>query len=115
MTDEHLNRIRGYIACPQLGDKHYGEWGILRLDQRKEIYALLVEIKQQNAEIDRLNSDLDSLSKTVQNLLLTVSKTKKSTIEEFMEKLEAKLQRRALFSVIDTIHEVAAEMGVDIE
>lgn len=32
--------IRNYIACPQLGDDHYGEWGLLSLEQRIKINEL---------------------------------------------------------------------------
>lgn len=40
MTNE-IKEIRDYIACPQLGDDYYGEWGALRLDQRLKIKELL--------------------------------------------------------------------------
>ncbi len=38
---DELLRIREKIACPQLGDDHYGEWGTLRADQRKTIARLI--------------------------------------------------------------------------
>lgn len=40
-TDEQLKDIREKISCPQFGDKHYGEWGILNLTQRRTILKLL--------------------------------------------------------------------------
>ena len=40
MKDE-IKEIRKYIACPQFGDDHYGQWGALRLDQRIKIKHLL--------------------------------------------------------------------------
>jgi len=41
ITDERLKEIREKIACPQLGDGHYGEWGSLPLGVRKTIEALV--------------------------------------------------------------------------
>ena len=32
--------IRNYIACPELGDDHYGKWGALNLRQRLKIKEL---------------------------------------------------------------------------
>lgn len=34
------DQIREYVSCPQLGDKHYGKWGILPLEQRQNIAQL---------------------------------------------------------------------------
>lgn len=40
----YREKIRMAIACPQFGDGYYGEWGALRLDQRKLIKRLLDEL-----------------------------------------------------------------------
>lgn len=40
----YREKIREAISCPQFGDDHYGEWGALRLDQRKLIKRLLDEL-----------------------------------------------------------------------
>lgn len=38
-------QVREYVKCPQLdGGTHYGEWGALRLDQRKQIAKLCEEV-----------------------------------------------------------------------
>lgn len=37
--------IREKIACPQLGDDHYGAWGALPFDVRRAIHGLLVELE----------------------------------------------------------------------
>ena len=37
--------IREKIACPQLGDDQYGDWGALPFDVRQAIYGLLVELE----------------------------------------------------------------------
>lgn len=40
----YREKIREAISCPQFGDNYYGEWGALRLDQRKLIKRLLDEL-----------------------------------------------------------------------
>ncbi len=60
ITKEQLLKIREYISCPQFGDKTYGIWGALRMEQR-EAYLQLIEeveflrdkIKIQQAENER--------------------------------------------------------------
>ena len=54
MTDKWLEEIREKISCPQLGDDHYGEWGILTKNQRFTIKRMLDFIDAQEAEIERL-------------------------------------------------------------
>ena len=38
---DHLKEMKEYIRCPQFGDDHYGKYGALRLEQRKEIKRLI--------------------------------------------------------------------------
>lgn len=45
ILDDKLLRIREMIACPQLGDERYGEWGALRWDQREAIADLIYTVK----------------------------------------------------------------------
>ena len=40
----YREKIRKAIECPQFGNKTYGEWGILNLEQRKFIKRLLDEL-----------------------------------------------------------------------
>lgn len=40
-----LLKVRESVACPQLGDDHYGDWGILRLDQRITIACMVKTIE----------------------------------------------------------------------
>lgn len=51
-----LNRkqIREAIACPQLGDKTYGKWGILTVEQRLTIARLLDELDHADNYIKKL-------------------------------------------------------------
>ena len=51
MTDRELKEIREKISCPQLGDTHYGEWGILTPNQRFTIKRMLDFIESQEQYI----------------------------------------------------------------
>lgn len=62
--DKWLEEIRGKISCPQLGDEHYGEWGILTLNQRRTIKRMLDFIESQEAYINRLQAENERLSQT---------------------------------------------------
>lgn len=55
----NTNDIREKIACPQLGDDHYGEWGALPLVVRREIYALLELVKAMDTRIQELEEELE--------------------------------------------------------
>lgn len=50
----YREKIRKAIECPQFGDDHYGEWGTLRLDQRKLIKRLLDELDRADDCLKRL-------------------------------------------------------------
>ena len=50
----YRDKIRKAIECPQFGYDHYGEWGTLRLDQRKYIKRLLDELDSADAYILKL-------------------------------------------------------------
>ena len=63
MTDKWLEEIREKISCPQLGDEHYGEWGILTLNQRRTIKRLLDFIEAQEEYINRLQQQNERLNK----------------------------------------------------
>lgn len=63
MREQQLKRIREYIACPQFGDENYGEWGILRLDQRKAILGLLEHINFQKIDVDLFKEEIQRLLK----------------------------------------------------
>ena len=47
-------QIREAIACPQLGDTTYGEWGILTVEQRLTIARLLDELERADNYIKKL-------------------------------------------------------------
>jgi hypothetical protein len=68
MTDKWLEEIRKKISCPQLGDDHYGEWGILTKSQRFAIKRMLYLIESQEACINRLKADSKRLKKVQMQL-----------------------------------------------
>ena len=49
-----LGQIRRKIACPQLGDNHYGEWGGLPLEVRLTINGLVEDNKWLCGLVDML-------------------------------------------------------------
>lgn len=61
LTDEWLKEIREKISCPQFGNEHYGEWGILTLNQRRTIKRLLDFIEAQEKYINRLQAENKNL------------------------------------------------------
>lgn len=57
MDGIELKEIREKISCPQLGDNHYGEWGILTLHQRLTIKRMLDYIDMQEERIRSLQAE----------------------------------------------------------
>ncbi len=55
VTTYDLQDLREKIACPQLGDDHYGEWGALPLEVRKAINFLIgaVVVRDRTIEANR--------------------------------------------------------------
>lgn len=47
-----LQRIREKISCKQFGDDHYGEWGILTLNQRRTILRMIETIQYLDCAIE---------------------------------------------------------------
>lgn len=57
----YRDRIRKAIECPQFGNDHYGEWGDLRLDQRRYIKRLLDGLDGADAYILQLYEENQQL------------------------------------------------------
>nr|DAW45526.1 MAG TPA: Initiation-control protein YabA, DnaA, DnaN, Zinc finger.7A [Caudoviricetes sp.] len=57
----YREKIRKAIECPQFGNTNYGEWGTLRLDQRKYIKRLLDELDSADAYILQLYEENQQL------------------------------------------------------
>jgi len=58
ITKEQLLKIREYISCPQFGDKTYGIWGALRIEQREAYLQLIETIEFLVVERDKLSEEL---------------------------------------------------------
>lgn len=69
-----IGKIREYIMCPQFGDKEYGAWGGLRLDQRQAYKDLIDIIEGMEKEIERLNNRLKTSNDTCNYLRNTIDK-----------------------------------------
>ena len=61
MNYEDVKRIKEKISCPQLGDDHYGEWGILNLNQRIAIKELLDFVDAQENYIKSLQAKIEEV------------------------------------------------------
>jgi hypothetical protein len=76
MTYKEWENIRKKISCPQFGDDHYGEWGILNINQRRTIKRMLDfidgqenYIKSQQAEIEHLQLEIENLQASKKALI----------------------------------------------
>jgi hypothetical protein len=49
-----LEAIREKVACPELGDKYYGEWGSLPLKARVVIHELVERYESLDKEYRKL-------------------------------------------------------------
>ena len=65
MDGSELKEIREKISCPQLGDNHYGEWGILTLHQRLTIKRMLDYIDAQEKRIRSLQAENERLKEEI--------------------------------------------------
>lgn len=61
----YREKIRKAIECPQFGNLEYGEWGALRLDQRKLIKRLLDELDRADNYVLKLYNENDRLKDTL--------------------------------------------------
>ena len=62
----YRDKIRKAIECPRFGYDHYGEWGALRLDQRKYIKRLLDELDSADAYILKLYEENQQLKEQLE-------------------------------------------------
>lgn len=63
----YRDKIRKAIECPQFGYDHYGEWGALRLDQRRYIKRLLDELDGADAYILQLYEENQQLKEKLED------------------------------------------------
>lgn len=64
----YREKIRKAIECPQFGNTNYGEWGALRLDQRKYIKRLLDDLDGADACILQLYEENKQLKEEIKGL-----------------------------------------------
>jgi hypothetical protein len=57
----YREKIRKAIECPQFGNSQYGEWGALRLEQRKLIRRLLNELDSADNYILKLYKKIETI------------------------------------------------------
>lgn len=57
----YREKIRKAIECPQFGNTHYGEWGALRLEQRKLIKRLLDELEGVDIQLKKIQQENEEL------------------------------------------------------
>lgn len=65
----YREKIRKAIECPQFGYEHYGEWGALRPNQRRDILRLLDEMDSADEYIKRLYFQNEKLISIIQTLI----------------------------------------------
>ena len=61
VTTYDLQDLREKIACPQLGDDHYGEWGALPLEVRKAINFLIGAVVVRDKAIEGNRKKVDEI------------------------------------------------------
>lgn len=57
----YRDKIRKSIECPQLCNSSYGEWGSLRIDQKRNIKRLLDELDSADDYIKKLYKEKQEL------------------------------------------------------
>ncbi len=81
----YREKIRKDIKCPQFGNKKYGKWGALNLEQRKYIKRLL--------------NELDSADNIIKKLYLENQK-QKEIIDEAIEYIKKMYMKKIMVAVI---------------
>ena len=57
----YRDKIRKSIECPQFGNSSYGEWGALRIEQRRNIKRLLDELDSADNYIVKIYKEKQEL------------------------------------------------------
>ena len=61
----YRDKIRKYIECPEFGNSSYGDWGSLRIDQRRNIKRLLDELDGADDYIKKLYKENQKLKEAI--------------------------------------------------
>ena len=89
----YREKIRKAIECPQFGNTNYGEWGALRLDQRKYIKRLLDDLDGADACILQLYEENKQLKEEIKGLCKKIKvneKSRRKMQKSLMEQLQQK-------------------------
>ena len=62
-----IEQIKEYTKCPQFGDKDYGKWGALQLEQRKAYRYLIDIIERMEQKIEKLEKENTVLKTQIVN------------------------------------------------
>lgn len=83
----YRDKIRKYIECPELGNYSYGEWGSLRIDQRRNIKMLLDELDMADDYIKKLYKENQKLKEMQCTFLGTGCQNKIKEYKEVIGKI----------------------------
>ena len=86
----YREKIRKAIECPQFGDRHYGEWGVLSLSQRRLIKRLLNELDNADVCVKKLYSCIKKLQKENEECKKDNKRLGKDKQDRFIKYLEDK-------------------------
>lgn len=87
----YRDKIRKSIECPQFGNSSYGEWGALRIEQRRNIKRLLDELDSADNYIVKMYKENKQLKEQLQNISNEFLKYdwKTSNKEQIINQLES--------------------------
>lgn len=92
-------QIREAIACPQLGDKTYGKWGILTVEQRLTIAKLLDELDRADNYIEKLYFENQKQKEVIDKIFSRITLLKMEDISRESNKV--------LDELLDVLKEVS--------
>ena len=98
-------RIREYISCPELGDDHYGRWGILTKEQTLAIYELLKILDSSDYVIENLQQENKELHNKIDKVIEYITRFDIQHLHEVME--------HNLVEVLEVLLEILKDSDVD--
>lgn len=87
----YREKIRKAIECPQFGNRDYGEWGILSLEQRRLIKQLLDELDSADNYAKKLYLKNQKQKEVIDNAIKYVNNhICQETFDGYMDSYELK-------------------------
>ena len=65
----YRDKIRKSIECPEFGNSSYGEWGSLRIDQRRNIKRIIDELDRADDYIKKLYKENQKLKEAIKKAI----------------------------------------------